>query len=154
MQIDGDQSSGSTVQLVLESVGVSYEGHPEVLRDVDLTVHRGEFASLVGPSGCGKTTILRLVANLITPSTGQVRVTGRPRVAYVFQEPNLLPWRTVYGNVRLPLELLRLPRDGQDAVIRRSLELVGLGRTDERKYPRMLSGGMRMRVSLARAWSP
>lgn len=146
-----DQPHNTAIQLALESVGVSYEGHPAVVDDVRLSLRAGEFTSLVGPSGCGKTTVLRLVAGLIVPSTGRVHVSGRPRMAYVFQEPNLLPWRTVRGNVRLPLELLRVPRPLQDAAVRQSLHLVGLKPEDEQKYPRMLSGGMRMRVSLARA---
>jgi NitT/TauT family transport system ATP-binding protein len=138
-------------QLALRSVGVDFDGHKDVLRDVDLAVQSGEFISIIGPSGCGKTTILRLVAGLTAPTMGEVQVAGGPRVAYVFQEPNLLPWRSVTGNIRLPLELRPVVGQEPDMAVRESLDLIGLQRKDARKFPRMLSGGMRMRVSLARA---
>lgn len=146
-----DQTENSAIQLTLESVGVDFDAHRDVLRDVSLAIPAERFISIIGPSGCGKTTILRLVAGLTRPSRGRVHVDGTPHIAYVFQEPNLLPWRTVAGNIRLPLELSRIPRGEQEAAIQQSLDLIGLQRGDERKYPRMLSGGMRMRVSIARA---
>ena len=151
MRLDDNDATDSTVQLALESVGVEFDGHAAVLDDVNLTFRAAQFTSIIGSSGCGKTTILRLAAGLLAPTVGQVQVTGNPRVAFVFQEPNLLPWRTVTGNIRLPLELAGVPRTQQDQAVRQSLELVGLQPGDQRKYPRMLSGGMRMRVSLARA---
>jgi NitT/TauT family transport system ATP-binding protein len=137
--------------LALRSVGVRFDGHPPVLQDVSFSMSRGEFVSIVGPSGCGKTTILRMIARLAEPTTGYVEVAGTPRTAFVFQEPNLLPWRTVVGNIRLPLELLAVPRTQQRAAVDESLRMIGLQEADRSKYPRMLSGGMKMRVSLARA---
>lgn len=122
------------------------------LRDVNLAVARGEFVSLVGPSGCGKSTLLRLIAGLMTPTSGELRVNvGESRTAFVFQDSNLLPWRSVFDNIRLPLELRGEPFDQQRAAVEESLKLIGLKPDDAAKRPRMLSGGMRMRVSLARA---
>ncbi len=139
------------VRLVAESVEVRFDGHPPTLEKVGFQVRDGEFVSLVGPSGCGKTTILRLVAGLIAPTAGRLRVEGRPRTAFVFQEPNLLPWRTVVENIRLPLELFRRPRGERQQAVAESLRVIGLKESDYGKFPRMLSGGMKMRVSLARA---
>jgi NitT/TauT family transport system ATP-binding protein len=151
MGIEVDRSQNGTDQLSVQSVGVRFGGHPPVLEAVNFAVRRGEFVSMVGPSGCGKTTILRLIADLVEPTTGRVEVRDTPRTAYVFQEPNLLQWRDVIDNVRLPLELLGVPSPAQQPAIDDSLRLVGLQAADHRKYPRMLSGGMKMRVSLARA---
>ncbi len=151
MGIEGDRLQHGAEQLSMQSVGVRFDGHPPALEAVDFSVHKGEFVSIVGPSGCGKTTILRLIAHLTEPTTGRVEVCDSPRTAYVFQEPNLLPWRSVIDNIRLPLELLGLPRPDQQPSIEDSLRLIGLQAADYRKYPRMLSGGMKMRVSLARA---
>jgi NitT/TauT family transport system ATP-binding protein len=138
---------------------------PEVLRDVSFSIQSGEFVSLLGPSGCGKSTLLRLVAGLLTHTSGELTVADqRPedarrtntRAAFVFQDPTLLPWRSVIGNIGLPLELSRTPAAGRQPGSERdrigaALELVGLNAADARKRPRQLSGGMRMRVSLARA---
>jgi len=148
-------------------IGMTYTGSEMILRDIRMAVRDGEFVSLVGPSGCGKSTLLRLVAGLRNPTTGSVRIRGKEpgdenlRTAFVFQDPNLLPWRTVAGNIRLPLELPggreqmkrteTQPATTVDALITESLTLVGLSPTDAFKRPRQLSGGMRMRVSLARA---
>lgn len=147
----GDRLQQGADQLSMQSVGVRFDGHPPALEAVDFSVRKGEFVSIVGPSGCGKTTILRLIAHLVEPTTGRVEVRDSPRTAYVFQEPNLLPWRSVIDNIRLPLELLGVPRPAQQPSIEDSLRLIGLQAADYRKYPRMLSGGMKMRVSLARA---
>ncbi len=151
MQNPDRNAKETELGLAFESVSVCFHAHAPVLSGVNVAVHAGQFLSIVGPSGCGKTTILRLAAGLMAPTDGRVRIVGRPRTAFVFQEPNLLPWRTVTGNIRLPLELLRVPRSEQDQAIRESLALIGLKPADENKYPRMLSGGMKMRVSLARA---
>ncbi len=143
-------------------LAMSYDGRETILSGVDLKVAPGEFISLVGPSGCGKSTLLRLVAGLRECSSGSVQVRGTApgetnlRTAFVFQDPNLLPWRTVEGNIRLPLELpggrvARADAASQRKLIADSLSLIGLNSDDADKRPRQLSGGMRMRVSLARA---
>lgn len=122
---------------------------------VSLHVAPGEFVTLLGPSGCGKSTVLKLVAGLATPTEGavaspaQTDQTGRS-TAYVFQEPTLLPWATVYENVWLPLRLHGQSRLDSQSVISRVLEQVGLGEFHQ-SYPAQLSGGMKMRVSIARA---
>jgi NitT/TauT family transport system ATP-binding protein len=146
----------------IESEGVSmgFGSGPPVLSDVSFTIQPGEFVSLLGPSGCGKSTLLRLLAGLLAPSRGTLQLGGSSpvaarqsgaRVAFVFQDPTLLPWRTVNGNVRLPFELQgRLDR-AADARVAAALDLVGLTPVDATKRPRQLSGGMRMRASLARA---
>ncbi|MEX1042882.1 MAG: ABC transporter ATP-binding protein [Pirellulaceae bacterium] len=129
-----------------------------VLAATNLEVGDGQFVALVGPSGCGKSTLLRLVAGLEQATAGQLTVSGErpgssaaPPLAFVFQDPTLIPWRTAQENVRLPLELRGgLDGEGRQAIAD-SLNLVGLRAEDHAKYPRMLSGGMRMRVSLARA---
>jgi len=126
------------------------------LADVTLDVADGEFVTLVGPSGCGKTTLLRILGGLLSASSGSVELLGRRvsgpsrKVGMVFQDPVLLPWRTVLENVELPVVVLRLDRR---AYHRRALDLLALvGLTGfEDKYPHELSGGMRQRVSLARA---
>jgi NitT/TauT family transport system ATP-binding protein len=147
--------------LRMVNVAVAFGDPPvRVLDDICLTLHQGEFVSLVGPSGCGKSTILRLIGGLLTPSEGRIEACGPPSAAqtaaqngtsFVFQQPNLLPWRNVLGNVALPCELAGAAPD----VVRREAEaachLVGLDQRDQQKLPKMLSGGMQMRASLARA---
>ena len=131
-------------------------GPVEALRDIDLTVGRGELVAVVGPSGCGKSTLLRIIAGLRAPSRGRVEVDGRPvvrpipSVGMVFQAPVLLKWRTIQDNVLLPAELSRLdPRDYR-ARAAQLLHLVGLAEFAQR-LPRELSGGMQQRASLCRA---
>jgi NitT/TauT family transport system ATP-binding protein len=130
------------------------------LADVDLTVGKGDFVSLIGPSGCGKTTLLRVMADLERASSGTVLVNGvSPEAArlaraygYVFQAPALYAWRTVIRNVTLPLEIMGLAKSERLARAHRVLELVNLTGF-ERKFPWQLSGGMQQRVSIARALS-
>jgi NitT/TauT family transport system ATP-binding protein len=130
------------------------------LSEVDLTIGRGDFVSLIGPSGCGKTTLLRAIADLVPPSSGLLRVNGMtPEAArlaraygYVFQAPALLPWRTVARNIMLPLEIMGLPAERRRAEAARYIDLVGL-KDFARKFPWQLSGGMQQRVSIARALS-
>ena len=140
---------GTLLQLC--GVGKTFAGGAVALDGLDLEVRRGEFLSLLGPSGCGKSTALRLMAGLARPSAGAVLWPGvAPRLGFVFQEPTLMPWRTVWGNVRLPLQLAGVAR--QDAASRIADALARVGLTGfERAYPRQLSGGMKMRVSIARA---
>ena len=129
------------------------------LDPVDLEVRRGEFLTILGPSGCGKSTLLHLIAGLEAPTAGSLAwwggpfaATGAPgrRLAMVFQSPTLMPWARVDANVRLPLALQHVPRDDADRAVADAIWLVGLAEF-ERHWPRELSGGMQMRVSIARA---
>ena len=134
------------------------DGPVQALSDVSLTVGRGEFVSFIGPSGCGKTTFLRVVAALEEPTGGTVTVNGmtpdearRARAyGYVFQAAGLYPWRTIGGNVRLPLEIMGMGREERARRVKDVLQLVDLDGF-ERKYPWQLSGGMQQRASIARA---
>jgi NitT/TauT family transport system ATP-binding protein len=134
------------------------DGPVHALSNVDLAIEPGEFVSLIGPSGCGKTTLLRVIADLERPTGGSITVNGatpeqarlRRDYGYVFQAPALLPWRTIQGNVTLPLEVMRLPREERRERARAQLALVNLAGF-ERKFPWQLSGGMQQRASIARA---
>jgi len=119
------------------------------LDHLDLTVAPGEIVAVVGPSGCGKSTLLRVVSGLATSTAGSVEV-QRDALAYVFQDPTLLPWLDALRNVELPLRLAGVPRPERRERAARALQLVGLGEAAD-KLPRALSGGMRMRVSVARS---
>jgi NitT/TauT family transport system ATP-binding protein len=135
--------------LDVSGAGRTFADGTVAVRGLDLRVRRGEFVSVVGPSGCGKSTLLRLVSGLDSPSTGTIRVSPG-RLGYVFQDPTLLPWRSVRRNVELLAELERIPRAERRRRVDRVLSLVGLdGFADAR--PAALSGGMRMRASLARS---
>ncbi len=133
-------------------------GPVEALRDVSLSVGRGEFVSIIGPSGCGKSTLLRLAADLLPATSGSVAVLGDTpaasrrarRFSMVFQDPVLLPWRTVQQNVELPLELAGRPGTERRAAAQRTLSLVGLNGFEPAR-PAQLSGGMRQRAAIARA---
>ena len=133
-------------------------GEVVALTGVELTVDAGEFVSLIGPSGCGKSTLLRLIADLETASTGELEIFGKPAAraridqdyGIVFQQAGLLPWRTVAGNIELPLELHGMPRASRSERVAELAELVGLSEFVDR-YPDQLSGGMQQRVAIARA---
>ncbi len=144
----------------IDHVSYTYPGSQpvEALRDLHFDVRENEFLSVIGPSGCGKSTLLRLISDLLPITSGEVRINGsaariareRRQIGFVFQEPALMPWRSSARNVRLPLEILK--RNGPDdkAAARDLLSLVGL-KDFEEKRPDQLSGGMRQRVSIARA---
>lgn len=135
----------------LRGVGVRFPNGTEALAGVDLDVAVGEFLSLLGPSGCGKSTLLRAIAGLVRPSSGEVASPrGGGGVGFVFQDATLMPWATALANARLPLRLRRVSRREADARAAAALAAVGLSGF-ERAWPRELSGGMRMRVSIARA---
>jgi len=123
-----------------------------IFTDLTFTVARGQSLCLLGPSGCGKTTLLRLLMGLERPSTGTIQVDPElaPHMSYVFQEPRLVPWRTCLENVLLPLELTRTSRAPEMARARELLDQLGLAERLHH-FPRELSGGMQMRVALARA---
>ncbi len=134
------------------------DGPVHALKGIDLDVRKGEFVSLIGPSGCGKTTLLRVIADLETPTGGTVAVNGMtPTQArqnraygYVFQAAALLPWRTIAGNIAVPLEVMGIDKATQKARIAEKLALVDLTGF-EKKFPWQLSGGMQQRASIARA---
>jgi NitT/TauT family transport system ATP-binding protein len=119
------------------------------IENLSLEIQPGEFVAILGPSGCGKSTLLRIIAGLERPSSGTIEI-GSGKIAYVFQDAHLLPWRNVLRNAALPLELKGAGRSERTAAAREALEQVGLADAVER-YPAQLSGGMKMRVSLARA---
>ena len=152
--------SGASASVVeVRGVAKTYPNGTHALAPVDFDVRRGEFVTLLGPSGCGKTTLLNLIAGLISPSVGTLRwwngdfaATGVPgkRFAFVFQSPTLMPWARVRGNVRLSLDLAHTDRSDAERAVDDVLSRVGL-RDFDRHLPRELSGGMQMRVSIARA---
>ena len=134
------------------------DGPVHALKDVSLDINKGDFVSFIGPSGCGKTTFLRCIAGLETPTAGQLSVNGMtPEDArkaraygYVFQAAGLYPWRTIGGNIRLPLEIMGFDKAEQAKRVERVLDLVDLNGFDK-KFPWQLSGGMQQRASIARA---
>lgn len=134
------------------------DGPVRALKSVDLTIDKGEFVSFIGPSGCGKTTFLRVMADLEQPTGGSIAVNGTsPHEArlnraygYVFQAAGLYPWRTISGNIRLPLEIMGYDKSDRAERVAKTLELVDLAGF-ENKYPWQLSGGMQQRASIARA---
>jgi NitT/TauT family transport system ATP-binding protein len=141
-------SSGSAI-VSLRGVGKTFESGTVALNSFDLTVRDGEFVSLLGPSGCGKSTALRIIAGLSAPSAGAVEGPDG-KIGFVFQEPTLMPWADVAANVRLPLRLAHADNAQSRAAVTQALEKVGLSDFAQ-SYPRELSGGMKMRTSIARA---
>ena len=153
----------TTAQPVIEAKGLQLvfqtsDGPVQALKDVNLTINRGDFVSFIGPSGCGKTTFLRAIAALEHPTGGSLTVNGltpdearRKRAyGYVFQAAGLYPWRTIAGNIKLPLEIMGFDRAEQEARVARVLDLVELSGFAN-KFPWQLSGGMQQRASIARA---
>jgi NitT/TauT family transport system ATP-binding protein len=137
----------------------TYPDGTRALQAVDLRIEEGEFVTLLGPSGCGKSTLLKMIAGLLEPSDGRLLLWRKPvslsaataqKLAFVFQSPTLMPWASVQGNVRLPLDLADVPRAEADARVASALKLVGLDQFAA-ALPRALSGGMQMRVSIARS---
>jgi len=145
------ESTGSLAArplLEFHQVSKTFKDGTAAVGDVTMSVSAGEVVSIVGPSGCGKSTLLRCAAGLETPTTGAVEA-DRANLGYVFQDPTLLPWRTVEGNVELLAELDGVPKAERSRLVDDALTLVGLSEA-RRQLPRQLSGGMRMRASLAR----
>jgi len=143
----------------LRSISKTFSNGTLALKDMQLDVGRGEFVSLLGPSGCGKSTALRIIAGLGEPTSGTIDwpgaefdATGRPRpeIGFVFQDPTLMPWATVFANVWLPLRLKGQSKSVATAEVMEALRMVGLD-AFAGAYPRELSGGMKMRVSIARS---
>ncbi len=147
--LDSAPTSTGTASLSFEHVGMTFPDGTEAVQDVSLSVRPGEFVTVVGPSGCGKSTLLKIASGLLEATTGVVEV-DRADLGYVFQDPTLLPWRTVQRNVELNAELQGMSRAERRRKAAEAIELVSLvGHED--KYPKQLSGGMKMRCSLARS---
>jgi len=151
-----DIAAAAAVEVL--SAQKTYPDGTQALLPVDLRIAEGEFVTLLGPSGCGKSTLLKMVAGMLEPTDGRLLVWRRPvqqidqagrKMAFVFQAPTLMPWASVQTNVRLPLDLAGVPRKEGDARVAEALDLVGLGKFSG-ALPRALSGGMQMRVSIAR----
>jgi len=151
-----NRDRGPVAEISLLNVTKRFRGGSVAVENVSLTVERGEFVTFLGPSGCGKSTLLKLVSGLSPVSEGEVQVNGmtpvnaRELIGFIFQDATLLPWRTVAENVGLGLELEYAARTLRKERVEKMLELVGLQNVG-RMYPRQLSGGMKMRVSIARA---
>jgi len=145
-----------SAEVAIDGVSKQFRSGALALQKISMRVDKGEFVSLLGPSGCGKSTLLRLVSGLTNPTSGAVKVNGmtpaaaRPLMSFIFQDATLLPWRTVEHNVGLGLELEHTAKALREEKVAKMLELVGLTHVATH-FPRQLSGGMKMRVSIARA---
>ncbi|OSP55841.1 ABC transporter ATP-binding protein [Pseudoruegeria sp. SK021] len=137
------------IALEFDDVSMRFPDGTQALADIALRIRAGEFVSIVGPSGCGKSTLTRIASGLLPHTGGTVRV-DRNNVGFTFQDATLLPWRKIQGNVELLMELRGVPASTRAAIAREQIELVGL-KGFENHYPKRLSGGMRMRASLARS---
>ena len=157
----GSKGSGSVSVVEAKALDLTFQtndGPVRALKNVDLTIDKGEFVSFIGPSGCGKTTFLRVMADLEQPTGGSIAVNGtsphearlKRAYGYVFQAAGLYPWRTIGGNIRLPLEIMGYDKSERAERVAKTLELVDLAGF-ENKYPWQLSGGMQQRASIARA---
>ncbi len=135
--------------LAFNRIGMVFPDGTEALRDISFTVDKGEFVTVVGPSGCGKSTLLKIASGLLEPTGGSVAV-DRDHLGYVFQDATLLQWRTVRANVELFSELNDVPTAERRQLAQEAIDLVGL-KGFENHYPKSLSGGMKMRCSLARS---
>lgn len=149
-------TAGAEAHVQFRAVAKRFGDGPNVLEGLDFQVRPGSFTALIGPSGCGKSTLLRMIAALSAPTSGEIRIDGRAPergqagTAFIFQEPTLLPWLPVQANIEVPLRIRRVPRAERE---RRAVEMARLVRLGDVRghYPRELSGGMKMRVSVARA---
>jgi len=144
----GSAPATQTTGVTFDHIGMTFPDGTRALDDVSFGVQPGEFVTIVGPSGCGKSTLLRIASGLLPATTGTVAI-DRDHLGYVFQDATLLPWRTVRGNVELLAELRGVDRRERAELARAAIEMVGLAGFEEH-YPRSLSGGMKMRCSLAR----
>jgi NitT/TauT family transport system ATP-binding protein len=155
----GPTVADSEIAIDIRALSLTYQTADTpvlALSDVNLSIQRGEFVSFIGPSGCGKTTLMRIIADLVSPTSGSVTVNGiTPEAArlkraygYVFQAPALYAWRNVVRNVMLPLEIIGMSKEERSERAKKYLAMVGLAGF-ERKFPWQLSGGMQQRVSLA-----
>lgn len=152
----------TNIEIIMKNNGMTYQTSTNTdvtaLTNVTMNIHKGEFVSLLGPSGCGKTTLLRIIADLLVPTTGEITVGGetpkdarlKRKYGIVFQGAVLYDWRTVKKNIMLPLEIMHLPKRDCEERAEKMLELVGL-KDFAKHYPRQLSGGMQQRVGIARA---
>ena len=152
----------TNIEIMMKNIGMTYQTSTNTdvtaLTNVSMNIHKGEFVSLLGPSGCGKTTLLRINADLLVPTTGEITVGGetpkdarlKRKYGIVFQGAVLYDWRTVKKNIMLPLEIMHLPKRDCEERAEKMLELVGL-KDFAKHYPRQLSGGMQQRVGIARA---
>ena len=162
MMTHAESTSMRDIEIKIRNVGMTFKNNRGsdviALKDINLDIYKGEFISLLGPSGCGKTTLLRMVADLLEPTSGSIHIGDRlpkevrldQKLGMVFQSPVLFDWRTVLANVELPLEIMKFDKTKRREVARSMLDMVGLTKFSDH-YPNQLSGGMQQRVNIARA---